>query len=200
MMRARALLVVIVAGLALAACSTKEVNSPATTAGGAVNSTVATSPASSTTAPTPTTKPGAAHVGATLSLSGSNGAQASVTLNQVINPATGSNGPPTDDQGNPNGDAYVATLLTIKNTGSGAIQGDANSDATLIGSNNQSYTADFDDVNECTNFSNGSYQLGAGESATGCVVFVLPPGVTPAKLQYSPDSGIGGNFGEWLIP
>ncbi len=163
---------IILAALALAGCSAaKEVNSPVTTAASASNSTVATTPTKATTASTSTTKPGEAHVGATLSLSGSGGAKADVTLTQVINPATGADGPPTDDQGNPNGDSYVATLLTIKDTGTSALQGDANGDSTLIGSNNQSYTADFDDVNECTNFNSGSYQLGVGESATGCVVF-----------------------------
>jgi hypothetical protein len=197
--RTIALVAVSLAALALTACSTKEVNQPtATTSAGTVNSTVATTPSSSTP---PTTKPSkaTAHVGATLTLTGDN-ATAAVTLTQVINPATGADGPPTDDNGNPNGDTYVATLLTVKNTGTQSFQGDANSDSTLIGSNDQSYTADFDDVNECTNFNSGSYQLGAGESATGCVVFVLPAGVTPAKFQYSPDSGFSSNFGEWLIP
>lgn len=180
----------------LAACSTKEVNSPTTSSG--APSTVATTPASKASVTTTTAK-AEAHVGSTLTLTGDN-ASAAVSLNQVINPATGTDGPPTDDNGNPNGDIYVATLLTIKNTGSQAFQGDANNDSTLVGSNNQDYQADFDDVNECTNFNDGSYQLGAGESVTGCVVFVLPPGVTPAKFQYSPDSGFSNSFGEWLIP
>jgi hypothetical protein len=180
----------------VAATGSKKNNTPI--AGGA-NSTVATS-ATATSAPAATTKPGTAHVGATLSLSGSGGATAQVTLSQVNNPATGASGPPTDSSGNPNGDTYVATLMTIKNTSSSAIQGDANNDSTLIGSNNQSYSADFDSVNECTNFNSGSYQLAAGETAAGCVVFVMPPGVTPVKFHYSPDSGFSINFGEWLIP
>jgi hypothetical protein len=186
------------AGLLLAACSSKEVNQPTATTSSGGNSTVATTAGTGTTA---TTKPSSskAHVGATLSLTGDN-AKADISLNQVINPATGETGPPTDDQGNPNGDVYVATLLTIKNTGSSALQGDANNDSTLIGSNNQSYSADFDSVTECTNFNSGGYQLGVGESATGCVVFKLPPGITPVKFQYNPASGFASDFGEWLIP
>jgi Domain of unknown function (DUF4352) len=166
---------------------------------GGSSSTVATS-AFASTATTATTKPVTAHVGATLSLSGQDGAAAEVTLTQVINPATGSTGPPTGANGNPNGASFVATLVTLKNTGSSALQGNANDDSTLIGSNNQSYTADFDAVRECTNFSSGSYHLTPGASATSCVVFVMPVGVTPAKFQYSPNSGFSNDFGEWLIP
>lgn len=186
--------------LALAACTTKEVSAPASTAAGTgSNSTVATAPTSKPTTTT-TTKAGTAHVGAALSLVGADGAKADVTLTQVINPATGAAGPPTDSSGNPSGAVYVSTLITIKNTGSTALQGDANNDSTLIGSNNQSYSADFDSVNECTDFNSGSYQIGVGESATGCVTYVLPAGVTPVKFQYSPSSGFSNNFGEWLIP
>lgn len=184
---------VLVGALTLAACSTHEVNTPVKQS--SPPSTVAT--AHSTT-PTTAAK-GAAHVGATLSITaGPN--KADVSLNQIINPATGALGPPMDDNGNPNGNSYVAALLTIKNTGSSAFSGDANSDASLIGSNNETYSASFESVNECTNFNSGEYQLGAGESSTGCVVFSVPAGVTPVKFKYSANGGLVGDFGEWLIP
>ena len=90
------------AALALGACGsstevTKPVAQSATTAvpyqpGGAASTT-------------PTTKaPAQAHVGATLHITGYGNEAADVTLAQVIAPATGSFGPPTDDSGNPNGD------------------------------------------------------------------------------------------------
>jgi hypothetical protein len=195
-----------VLALAFAACGgTTEVDKPAaSTAPAAAPTTVATTPppaaASATSPPTTAATSGSAHVGATLSLTGEGGDQANVTLSQVIDPATGTDGPPTDDNGNPENDVYVETVLNITNTGSGSYQDDANSDATLIGSDGQSYSPDFDDVAECTNFSSGSYQLGPGESANGCVVFVLPDGVSPTKFQYGLDSDFGSNFGEWKIP
>ena len=40
----------------------------------------------------------------------------------------------------------------------------------------------------------------AGESASGCVVFALPPGVSPAKVKYAPSSGFADDFGEWQLP
>ncbi len=141
---------------------------------------------------------GSGHVGSTLALTDSSGDKTNVTLNQVIDPATGSDGPPTDASGNPTTSSYVATVVTITNTGSQPIQDDANSDAALIGSDGQDYTADFDDVSECTNFNDGEFSIEPGESTTGCVVFVLPAGVNPAKVQWTPD--LGGNFGQWLVP
>ena len=136
------------------------------------------------------------HVGATQAVSDESGDQASVTLTQVIDPATSDNQYLTPDPGK----RFVATVLTIRNTGSSALQGDADSDSTLIGSDNQSYTADFSSVSECTNFANGSYQLNVGESVNGCVTFQLPIGVSPSKFKYSASGGFGGAFSEWLIP
>lgn len=178
--------------IVMTACSAQstEVNQPASS--GVEGSAEAQS--AQTTAPPPV-----AHVGATLNLTGEDGPLA-VTLSQVINPATGTDGPPTDDNGNPNGSTYVAAMLTIKNTSTSARKDDANNDAVLVGSNNQDYTADFDSVAECTNFDSGEYQLGPGESANGCVVFVMPPGITPAEFNYTPSSGFASSFGEWLIP
>ena len=55
-------------------------------------------------------------------------------------------------------------------------------------------------MENCSGFSHGSFALGAGESVNGCVVFVIPAGVTVAKVQWTPDSGFGTSFGEWLVP
>jgi archaellum component FlaG (FlaF/FlaG flagellin family) len=170
--------------------------------GCSTNSTEADQPAQSTStgaaAPsdtqsssaTPTNPTG--HLGDTLNLKNQGGAPLAVTLLKIINPATGRIGPPRDR-------TYVATMLTIKNTGTSLLKGDADINTALIGSDNQTYTPNFNSVSECTNFNAGVYELGADESATGCVVFVVPQGVTPAKVKYLPSSGFADNFGEWLI-
>jgi hypothetical protein len=119
-----------------------------------------------------------------------------VTLTKVIDPATGGDQYTVPDTGK----RFVAAVFTIKDTATQAGTGDANSNATLIGSDNQDYTADFDSVSECTNFSDGEFQLGPGESTTGCVVFQVPTAVTVAKVQWSPQSGFSGSFAEWLVP
>jgi hypothetical protein len=146
-----------------------------------------------------TTASGEVHVGAELALTGLDGTKVSVALNQVIDPATGTEGPPRDSNGNLTNSVYIATVVTILDTGSKAIRDDANDDAALIGSDGQNYTPDLDAVHKCTNFHSGEYSIGPGETITGCVVFALPAGVAPAKLQWIP-AGFSNDYGEWLIP
>lgn len=133
------------------------------------------------------------HVGDTLDLTRADGSKVAVTVTQIINPATVSNGKAEA------GKTYVATKLTIADIGTTEVEGAVNVNVSLIGSDNQSYAADLNDVTECTNFDAGTFDLGAGESATGCVVFALPHGVTPAKVQYKPSAGFADDSGEWLI-
>lgn len=170
----------------------------ATSAGGGNSTNVNTTPSSKgTTSPSavaaPSTtkaKAAAAHVGATLNLR-----NLSVTLTKVIDPAQGADQFTTPDPGK----RFVATEFTITNNSSTGYSNDANSNATLIGTDNQSYTPDFNSVSECTNFNGGVYTLASGESSTGCVVFQVPTGVSPAKVQFS-SSILGNNAGEWLVP
>jgi ABC-type Fe3+-hydroxamate transport system substrate-binding protein len=168
-----------VALVATACGSVSEVNQPA------ASSSQAAATSSSATAKV------TAHVGATLTLT-----DEQVTLTKVIDPATGADQYTVPDTGK----RFVATVFTIKNTASQAGQGDANSNTSVIGSDNQGYSPDFSNVSECTNFNDGSFELGPGESVSGCVVFQLPTGVTVAKVQWSPSSGFSGDFAEWLVP
>jgi hypothetical protein len=133
------------------------------------------------------------HVGDTLNLTRVDGGKIDVTLTQVINPATVEGSKAEPDK------TYVATKLTISDTGTTAIEGDANVNVSVIGSDNRSYAADLNDVSECTNFDSGAFHLGPGESATGCAVFALPPGVSPTKVKYVPSAGFADDSGEWLV-
>ena len=137
----------------------------------------------------------AAHPSSTLAFRDDNGVKYSVTLVNVIDPARGADQFTTPQSGY----RFVATLFRITDTGNGATSDDANSDATVIGSNDQTYSADFNDVAECTNFNSGSYQLDPGQSATGCVVFQVPNGVGVKRVDWSPSGGFGASFGEWNI-
>lgn len=190
--------------LLCAACGTspKAVNQPTGTTGSATSnasSTGATGAASSTTSPptstTTTTKP-VAHVGATLKLTGETSTTVSVTLVKVMDPAT----PATSFTTPGTGKRLVAAEFTVKDVGSKAVTGDANNDATLVGSNGQTYSPTFATIGGCTNFSSGQFQLAQNESATGCVSFGVPTGVTIAKVKWSPSSGFATDFGEWVVP
>jgi hypothetical protein len=159
-----------------------------------VNTTASTSNSGSSSKSGSNTSNPTAHVGATVDVGGGKGL--AVTLNQVIDPASGA-----DQYTTPNaGDRFVAVDIKIVNNGTAAFSDDANSDVTLIGTDNQSYTADFDNVNECTNFNSGQYTLAPGESTTGCVVFQVPDAVNTAKVQFQIQSGLSQSTGEWLVP
>ncbi|MEB3034313.1 DUF4352 domain-containing protein [[Mycobacterium] nativiensis] len=142
---------------------------------------------------TATAKP-AAHLGQTLNLMRIGGQKIAVTLTEVISPATVPNG------WGEAGKTYSATKLRIENTGTTTIVGNGNSDVSVIGSDDQTYEADFATVTECRDFTDGWFLIAAGSSSSGCVVFALPTGVTVAKIRYSPSSGISQDIGEWLNP
>ncbi|KLO30006.1 hypothetical protein ABW16_06965 [Mycolicibacter heraklionensis] len=142
---------------------------------------------------TATPKP-AGHAGDALTLTRVDGSTVTVTLEKVINPATVTPGP-----GDP-GVTYVATQFTIANPGTATMNGDVNTNVWAFGSDGRRYAPDLKDVGECTNFDSGMFHVAPGESATGCVVFALPAGVSPAKVRYAPSSGFAEGFGEWLLP
>ena len=142
--------------------------------------------------PPPEPRP-AVPLGDTLQLDRIGGGREAVTLTGLINPATVAFG-----FGN-TGKNYLAAELAIQNLGTTTIVGDTNNNLALIGSDQQVYRADLATVTECTNFTLGQYVLPPQGSARGCVVFGLPPGVSPAKVRYSPSSGISRDVGEWIV-
>jgi cytoskeletal protein RodZ len=141
----------------------------------------------------PTPAPSTAKVGDTINIGGSKGL--AVTLQQIIDPAQGADQYTTPDAGK----RFVAVDVKIVNNGTASYQDDANSNITLIGSDNQSYTFDANNVSECTNFNEGQYTLAAGESATGCVVFQMPDGINTAKIQFQTQNGLSSSTGEWTV-
>ncbi len=103
-----------------------------------------------------------------------------VTVTQIVDPASGAT---QFDTPNP-GDRFVAVELTVESVANATVSDDANNDVTVIGTDSQAYTADFDSVSECTNFSFGEYTLLSGNSENGCVVFQLPTGVDVKDVQF----------------
>jgi hypothetical protein len=75
---------------------------------------------------------------------------------------------------------------------------DANSDAAIVGSNGQTYTADFSSIAGYTNFNNGQINVAQGDKATGAVTFQLPTGVKASKVQWSPAAGFGDTV-QWNV-
>lgn len=162
---------------------------------GSSSPTTTTSPSATTTPETTAAAPSTPQVGSALAFQDSNGDSYSVRLVQVIDPAQGADQFMTPDPG----DRFVAAVFKITDTGNAATSDDANNNASVVGSNDQSYSSGVDTVSECTNFNSGLYQLDPGSSLTGCVVFQIPTGVNVSKVEWSPSGGFGSSFGEWSV-
>jgi hypothetical protein len=109
------------------------------------------------------------------------------TVTSITNPATGS-----DEFNQPDpGDYLIAVQLELADAGNATVSDDANSDVTVFGSDNQTYTPNFDTVTGCTDFAYGSFTLAPGTTASGCVVFEMPLGVNPQQVQFTLDNGVG---------
>jgi hypothetical protein len=134
----------------------------------------------------------AAGVGSYFDVKDSAGDTYRVTLTKIIDPAQGADQFTTPDAGN----RFVGAVFTIKAISGSPQDEDANSDAVLVGSNGQSYTADFSSIAGYTNFSNGEIRVAQGESSTGAVTFQVPDGVKVAKVQWTP-GGILGSAVQW---
>jgi hypothetical protein len=182
-----ATLAVAAAVLAIAGCgSITKTPAPAGTAPAALASTkAAPSPSNSLAGP----------VGTVYTVTDQSGDKISVTLTKMIDPAQGANQFITPDNGN----RFVGAVFTITGS-SGTFSDDANNDATLIGANGQTYTADFGSIAGYTNFNNGLYNVSAGENSIGAVTFQLPLTVNVAKIEWSANDGFGGAPAEWLVP
>jgi hypothetical protein len=96
----------------------------------------------------------------------------------------------------------VAVELTERNLVSGTLTDDLLDATTPVDSSGDTYAGDTGlmySVSQCQTFSGGEVTLGQGDSESGCVVFQIPSGVTPAKFQYRSQDGFGA-LAEWSIP
>jgi hypothetical protein len=156
------------------------------------STTKAASPAaSSTAAATPTARPTpsptntlSGPVGTVYKVTDDSGNVMTVKLTQVIDPAQGADQYTTPN----NGFRFVSAVFTLNGV-SGTFSDDANSDATLIGSNSQTYTFDASNLAGVTNFNNGEYNLTPGQTSVGAVAFQVPDRVKVSSIQW------GGTFG-----
>lgn len=108
-----------------------------------------------------------------------------ITVSSIVDPATAG---ADSGQADP-GYRFVAVEMSLSNPASSEIDGDANYSLRVIGSDGQTYTADYGTVAECTNFSYGSFALSASGTANGCVVFQLPTAVSVKSLEFTLATG-----------
>lgn len=153
--------------------------------------------------PTGTPSPSATHVAAPARLGSyfdvqdSSGDTYGVVLTKIIDPVQG-----TDQITPDNGKRFVAAVFTVKSiSGIGPQQEDAESDATLVGSNGQTYLADNIPIAGYTGFNPGEIHAAPGESTTGEVTFQVPTGVKVSKVLWSTFSSLGvRSTVQWNVP
>ena len=187
-----AILIGVVGVVAFTGSSTSSSSTAALATTSAPASGSATSPAAGPSAPASQASSGGGQsgsgaVGSSYTVQDNNGDSYQVTLVKVIDPAQGA----TSFDAPANGKHFVGAVFTIK-----AIQGspqneDADTDAALVGSDGQTYTADFSSISGYTDFNYGAIKVQQGDSVTGAVTFQVPNGVSISKVQWSPGGGIG---------
>ncbi len=111
----------------------------------------------------------------------------SVTVSQIIDPATAGTGSGLPDAGY----RFVAIQASLSNSdpANGEVAGNANLAMTVTGSDGVTYKADFGTASQCTNFNYGEFQVPVGDTSAGCVLFQLPAAVTVKSVQFTLDAG-----------
>ena len=133
-----------------------------------------------------------ARVGDTLNLKTEAGHPFEITLTQVVDPARATSGSAGS------GKRFVAVEFRIDNTSGQGISGNANADANVVGSNDQTYNTTHTTLRECgTNTS--KIEPAAGKTVTSCVAFLMRTSVKVAQVQFSPAAGGANEYGQWQV-
>lgn len=149
--------------------------------------------ATSTDAVKVTTNPSGA-LGSALPVSDSSGTKLDVTVEQVIDPASGAN-----THSNPAaGKHFVGVKLSVHNAATKSYQNNANNETTIVTSSGQQLTADYNPIAGCGNFDNGQVTLNSGASKTGCVTFQVPDGATVVTVRYG-NTVFPGTVAQWRV-
>jgi hypothetical protein len=136
-----------------------------------------------------------AGIGAAITLTGdSSGEQMSVTVTKVISDASGS------DEFNeaPAGDRLYAVQFRLTDTGTAAYSDSPSNGATVVDSSGQPYQSGFETVTGCQSYG-GTENIASGASGLGCIVFEVPKSAKITQVQFTLDSGMGPDTGQWGV-
>ena len=119
-------------------------------------------------------------MGATLPVTDSSGTKLDITVEQVIDPASGAS-----QYSQPaSGKHFVGVKLRIRNAAAIIYQNNANNETTIMLSDGKAEDADYNPIAGCGNFSNGQVKLASQASVTGCVTFQVGNGEKVAEVRY----------------
>jgi hypothetical protein len=139
--------------------------------------------------------PKTAGIGSAITLAGDgSGEQMSVTVTKVIASAAENDGLGLA----PAGDRLYAVQFRLRDTGSAAYSDAPSNGAAVVDSAGQSYQSGEETVTGCQSFG-GTENIAPGSSGLGCVVFEVPEAARIVSVQFTLDSGMGPQTGQWNV-
>jgi hypothetical protein len=151
--------------------------------------------AAATSSPSGAAKAATAKVGSTITLTGnSSGEKMAVTVVQVFRHAQ----PATQFDDPDSGDRLYAVQFRLKDTGSVAYSDAPSNGAVVVDAAGQSYQSTFSNAAECDSFP-GTENIAPGASGLGCIVFEVPQTAVITEVQFTLDSGMGPQTGQWDV-
>jgi Domain of unknown function (DUF4352) len=163
--------------------------------GGHTVTTGGSSAAPSSPAATARSTAAPAKIGSTITLAGNDsGEQMAVTVTKIYRHAQ----PATSFDDPSSGDRLVAVQFRLDDTGSAAYSDAPSNGAEVVDASGQSYQSSLDDAADCTSFP-GTENIAPGASGLGCVVFEVPQAAVITEVQFTLDSGMGPQTGQWDV-
>jgi hypothetical protein len=133
-----------------------------------------------------------ARVGSTIDLTGySSGEKMAVRVVRVLMHARG-----TQFTTPGAGHRLMAVQFRLTDIGTGAYSDAPDNSAAVVDSQGQSYQADIGTVAGCQSFG-GTENIAVGDSGLGCVVFAVPKHAKITTVQFTLDSGMASDTGQW---
>jgi hypothetical protein len=169
--------------------------------GGHGLTTTGSTSAASTPAATAKASAAAAHkaapagIGSAIVLAGnSSGEQMTVTVVTVWRHAE----PASQFDDASSGDRLYAVQFRLDDTGSAAYSDSPSNGAVVVDSQGQSYQSSLNNAAECDSFP-GTENIAPGSSGLGCIEFEVPQTAKITKVQFTLDSGMGPQTGQWNV-
>lgn len=139
--------------------------------------------------------PKTAGIGSAITLSGDgSGEQMAVTVTKVLSGAQAAD----EFSSAPAGDRLYAVQFRLSDTGSAAYSDSPSNGATVVDSAGQPYQSGLDNVAGCESFG-GTENIASGSSGLGCIVFEVPKSAKITEVQFTLDSGMGPQTGQWDV-
>ncbi|QTD99135.1 DUF4352 domain-containing protein [Streptomyces cyanogenus] len=155
--------------------------------------------AGTTTAKKPVAKktatPDVAKAGDTIALKGmEDGSKLDVTVVKVADPAKSSDEFTTPESGN----RFVGVQFKLVNTGTAAYSDSPGNGAQITDADGQQFESTFADITAGPSMSS-DVRLKPGGKALGWIVFEVPKASKTATVQFTMDSGMANQTGEWKL-